>query len=107
MDKKIKFDKTDFYKEEVKNRQKTKILMSPLSYMPEACYHCNTQFGTNIIKHGSKNGNIAMNDIMCHKTILRLKKQKYYCKNCGKTFTLETEEVAKLCHISRSIGDCY
>lgn len=33
---------------------------------------------------------------------LKLKKQRYYCKHCGSTFTLTTDVVAKNCYISNN-----
>ena len=43
-----------------------------------------------IIKHGSKIVNIKLPRISNRKVILRLKKQRYFCKQCMKTFSAET-----------------
>ncbi|MDD9144088.1 transposase family protein, partial [Enterococcus avium] len=42
-----------------------------------------------IIKWGWKKVSILLNDVSNYKTILRINKQRFKCKHCGKTFLAE------------------
>lgn len=55
-----------------------------------------------IIKHGSKTVNIKMPRMSNRKVILRLKKQRYYCKQCQKTFLAQSNCVDFNHSISRN-----
>lgn len=79
-----------------------KIFDATLSYVPKACYHCNHAFDEGIIKHGFKLSLIKLPKVSAFDTYLKLKKQRYYCKHCNRTFTLETSVVKKNCFISIS-----
>lgn len=78
----------------------SKIIHAKLSYSPNQCPHCH---GKNIIKWGSKTSNIRLLKILEYNSILRLQKQRFRCKDCGKTFSAETDIVDKNCCISNDV----
>ena len=53
-------------------------------------------------KHGFITSNIKIPDVVGFKTILRLKKQRYLCKHCGKAFTLRDNVTEYGCFISKN-----
>ena len=78
----------------------SKIIHAKLSYSPNQCPHCH---GKDIIKWGSKTSNIRLLKILEYNSILRLQKQRFRCKDCGKTFSAETDIVDKNCCISNDV----
>lgn len=78
----------------------SKIIHAKLSYSPDQCPHCH---GKEIIKWGSKTSNIKLLKILEYNSILRLQKQRFRCKECGKTFSAETDIVDKNCCISNDV----
>ena len=78
------------------NKIKTKIFRGYLTYIPEFCPKCgcvNSGF-TDIIKWDWKrNCKIKMTKVCGYNTLLILDKQRFYCKNCCKTFTASTDVV--------------
>lgn len=77
-----------------------KFIHAKLSYSPKKCPHCRNK---NIIKWGYKTSNIKLLKISGYNSILSLKKQRFYCKNCNKTFCAETNFVNKFCSISNDV----
>lgn len=86
-DNNIKFYENCYYKEKIKGIFH-KIFEEILTYQPIYCEKFGVIFDNNFKKHGFITSNIKISDVAGFKTILRLKKQKYLCKHCGKTFTL-------------------
>ena len=78
----------------------SKIIHAKLSYSPNQCPHCH---GKDIIKWGSKTSNIRLLKILEYNSILRLQKQRFRCKDCGKTFSAETDIIDKNCCISNDV----
>lgn len=77
----------------------TMVITALLCNKPSSCPNCG---GKTINIHGYKCSNIKIPSISCHNAILKLKKQRYKCKCCGKTFTAETSVVDKNCQISNN-----
>ena len=97
-DKNIKF--SDFSCKIVKiNDVDTIIANATLYNKPDFCPHCR---GKKINIHGYKDTNIKIPAISGYNAILRLKKQRYICKCCGKTFIAKTTIVNKNCQISKN-----
>lgn len=72
-----------------------------LTYTPTKCECCGCKNeNREVIKHGTKVCHILFGDINYHQTILRLKKQRFYCRNCNATFMAKTTLVEKNCQIS-------
>ena len=79
---------------------KYKIIHAELVYYAEKCPYCQSR---EIIKWGTKTTNIKILKISSDNSILRLKKQRFKCKCCGKTFIAETDFVDKNCSISNDV----
>lgn len=79
-----------------------KIFEGILTYQPICCEKCGVLFDNNFEKHGFITSNIKIPDVAGFKTILRLKKQRYLCKHCGKAFTLRDNVTEYGCFISKN-----
>ena len=74
----------------------TKIFHGYLTYTPEYCPHCGCINGGfhDIIKWNFKrNCKIKITKVANYNTILLLDKQRFFCKNCNRTFTASTNVV--------------
>ena len=100
-DNNIKFYKNCYYKEKIKGVYH-KVFEGILTYQPVCCEKCGVIFDNNFEKHGFITSNIKIPDVAGFKTILRLKKQRYLCKHCGKTFTLRDNVTDYGCFISKN-----
>lgn len=100
-DQNIIFDEI-FYSESRIKGVASKIFHAILTYLPDACQACRHTFDDQIIKHGFKTSTIKMPYISGFNTYLKLKKQRYYCKYCRATFTLQTNLVDTNCFISNN-----
>ena len=79
-----------------------KIFEGVLSFHPSHCYKCGVSFDDKFEKHGFITSNIKIPDVAGYKTILKLKKQRYLCKHCNKTFTLRDNVTEYGCFISKN-----
>ena len=74
----------------------TKIFHGYLTYTPDFCPHCGCVNGGfhDIIKWNFKrNCKIKITKVANYNTILLLDKQRFFCKNCNRTFTASTNVV--------------
>ena len=85
-DKNIIFKENCYYKEIIKGVTH-KIFEGYLTYQPLCCDKCGVLFDDNFEKHGFIISDIKIPDVAGYKTIIRLHKQRYLCKHCGKAFT--------------------
>jgi len=98
------FFSDDCIKEEKRKGIRCMTISATLTYQPSSCACCGVLFDSNIIKHGFLPTNIQLNKSANNlKTILRLRKQRYFCKHCQSAFTLETPLVNKHCVISNPL----
>ena len=100
-DKNIKFFENCYHKEKIKGVYH-KVFDGILTYQPLCCEKCGVAFDNKFEKHGFITSNIKIPDISGFKTILRLKKQRYLCKHCGKAFTLRDNVTEYGCWISKN-----
>jgi Transposase and inactivated derivatives len=100
-DNNIKFYENCYHKEKIKGIYH-KVFEGILSFQPVCCEKCGVLFDNNFEKHGFITSNIKIPDVAGFKTILRLKKQRYLCKHCGKTFTLRDNVTDYGCFISKN-----
>ena len=100
-DNNIKFYQNCYYKEKIKEVYH-KVFEGVLTYQPVCCEKCGVVFDNNFEKHGFITSNIKIPDVVGFKTILRLKKQRYLCKHCGKAFTLRDNVTDYGCFISKN-----
>jgi len=100
-DNNIKFYENCYHKEKIKGIFH-KVFEGILTYQPICCEKCGIVFDNNFEKHGFITSNIKIPDVAGFKTILRLKKQRYLCKHCGKAFTLRDNVTDYGCFISKN-----
>lgn len=80
------------------------VFQARLTYIPKACEKCGVKNENHsVIKHGTKTSTIKLGNIIFQPVLLRLKKQRFYCKVCDQTFTASTSLVDKHCYISNLI----
>ena len=100
-DNNIKFYGNCYHKEKIK-RVFHKVFEGVLTYQPVCCEKCGVLFDNKFEKHGFITSNIKIPDVAGFKTILRLKKQRYLCKHCGKAFTLRGKVTDHGCFLSKN-----
>ena len=100
-DNNIKFYENCYHKEKIKGIY-YKVFEGTLTYKPTCCEKCGVVFDNKFEKHGFITSNIKIPDVAGFKTILRLKKQRYLCKHCGKAFTLRDNVTDYGCFISKN-----
>lgn len=91
----LTFHEDTFQKERI-NGELYFVFENTLTYRPEKCSHSHQENNQTLIKWGWKKVSILLNDISNYKTILRINKQRYKCKHCGKIFL--TEDSVSDCH---------
>ena len=79
------------------------LLHGRLSYLPAVCTCCGNTDVSKIIKHGTKSSDIKLLPFNGEPTFLRLKKQRFLCKECNSTFSAETDIVKRNCFISNRV----
>ena len=81
-----------------------KALYAVLTYNPDYCPLCGVinESSEDIIKWGFKLCKIKIPKISNCNTILYLKKQRFFCRNCNKTFIAQTDLVDRYCNISKN-----
>lgn len=75
-----------------------------LTYTPDTCPHChcpNDAF--NIVKNGTRRSRITLPFISGAPAFLNLRKQRFYCQSCQRSFTASTPIVEPHCHISNRV----
>lgn len=83
----------------------TKVFYGVLTYIPTHCDKCGclNEGHDDIIKWGFKrNCNVKLPKLSGYNTILKLTKQRYYCKHCNDTFIATTSLIDKYKSISRN-----
>ena len=76
------------------------VFYATLTYSIEKCPSCG---GKHVIRHGTKLSKIKMLDISNTPTYLHLKKQRFLCKACSKTFSASSHFIRKHCYIADNV----
>lgn len=97
-DKNIKIN--DIVKEKKQGNKKVLVLKGILTKEIKDCKCCKSK--DSIKKHGYRKTTVKLPKIMDQDVILELKKQRYKCKECKKTFTVKTSLVESHCNISNN-----
>ena len=85
-----------------KNGHACTFLEGTLTYTPTQCDRCHAENEDyTIIKNGTKTSTIVIPAGGTKKTYLKLRKQRFYCKQCQKTFVAKTSLVNEGCFISK------
>lgn len=93
----------DMFSQITKKDTTYNIIFAMLSYSPDFCPHCGSANDSSIIKYGFKSSDIKLLACNGFPTILRLKKQRFLCKECMRTFIAESDIVNKHCFISNQV----
>ena len=78
---------------------KVKLILGRLSYSPPDCSHCQT----GMVKNGFTSSDILLLKTAGHKTILRLKKQRFLCPQCRSSRLAQTALVKPHHFISKAV----
>ncbi len=81
------------------------ICYGKLTYTPEGGVKCGiiNQSHADIVKNGTKEITVKVTQTSYKPVLLKLKKQRFYCKHCCSTFIAETKLVDRHCSISNVI----
>ena len=93
----------ELYTKEFINDETCHVFHATLSYNPDCCTKCGMENNQSIIKWGFKTVNTQLNKVSEYKTFLRLKKQRFKCKNCHQTFIAESTLTKPRCSISNRV----
>ena len=94
--------------QKIYKKEQTLIVSSKFSPKPKACPKCgstvkNTEGKYIIVKNGTKESNIRLEHYNHMPTIMKLKKQRYTCRNCESHFTANPKFVKKNCWIAEHV----
>ncbi|HFU5894974.1 ISL3 family transposase [Enterococcus sp. AZ152] len=102
LDLNIYFEENCLTKERYKG-QICLIYKGTLQYTPEECPHCLCVVPSKIIRWGTTTVRLLLNDVSEYRTYLELKKQRFKCKTCQRTFIANTPVAEKHCFISQKV----
>ncbi|BDP94834.1 hypothetical protein EfmGK941_18390 [Enterococcus faecium] len=102
LDLNIYFEENCLTKEKYKG-QICLIYKGTLLYKPEECSHCLCVVPSRIIRWGTTTVRLLLNDVSEYRTYLELKKQRFKCKSCQRTFVADTSVAEKHCFISQKV----
>lgn len=77
-----------------------KVVYATLKNKPDICPYCGK---SHINIHSYKPSTIKIMPISGYNAILKLKKQRYICKDCSRTFMAKTDFVDENCYISNHV----
>ncbi|BDP85413.1 hypothetical protein EfmAA610_26230 [Enterococcus faecium] len=88
-----------YFEEDCLTKEKYKgqiclIYKGTLLYKPEECSHCLCVVPSRIIRWGTTTVRLLLNDVSEYRTYLELKKQRFKCKSCQRTFFITEEAEA-------------
>ncbi|EMQ0424729.1 ISL3-like element IS1251 family transposase, partial [Enterococcus faecalis] len=102
LDLSVTFNENCLTKEKYKG-QICHIYRGNLIYTAQECIHCKHQIASDIVRWGTTTVRLLMNDVSEYRTYLELKKQRFKCKACQRTFVADTSVAKKHCFISEKV----
>lgn len=93
----------NWLKEHHKNGVISHVIEARLDYIPKCCTNCGIKNTGQIIKNGTHKITIQLLPFRSFKTLLSLKKTRFFCKECRTTFNAQTLLVEKNCYISTEL----
>ena len=101
-------DLTIYFEENCLTKERYKgqiylIYKGTLQYTPEECPHCLCVVPSKIIRWGTTTVRLLLNDVSEYRTYLELKKQRFKCKTCQRTFVADTSVAEKHCFIRQKV----
>ena len=94
-DKNVKWE--DTVEEVYFKKKKSLFFFATYSYCPDACPSCgclNRDFS--IVKNGTRTSRITLNPVSGLPAFLKLRKQRFFCRECSHSFTAETTSIVDL-----------
>ena len=91
--------------EEIHRDTKSIMFYGTLTYTPAGCRNCGivNESHADIVKNGTKASIIKLGQFNFKPVLLKLKKQRFLCKNCETTFSAQTSLVDRHCFISNPL----
>ncbi|WP_430601696.1 hypothetical protein IGJ02_001670 [Enterococcus sp. DIV0724b] len=102
LDLNIIFNENSLKKERIKGRI-CHVFSGTLDYFAHSCHHCGAKENGSIILWSFTTCLILLNDVSEVQTYLRLKKRRFFCHSCDRTFVAETSLIEKCCSISKKV----
>ncbi|MGM0219417.1 ISL3 family transposase [Enterococcus sp. AZ126] len=102
LDLNITFNENSLKKERIKGRI-CQEFSGTLDYLAHSCPHCGAHEDGSIIRWSFTTCLILLNDVSEYQTYLRLKKRRFFCHSCDRTFVAETSLIEKCCSISKKV----
>lgn len=103
----IRFDDNYVFQEKIKGVESLvfsgTLTCEPPSYCPICGCQCHD---ASIVKNGTKTSRITLPEMSRMNTYLRLRKQRFLCRDCRHTFTAKTDIVSENCFISENTKLC-
>ena len=87
LDLNVTFEENCLRKEKI-NGQICKVYTGKLTYLPNSCEHCKSH--STIIRWGMTTVRLLLNEVVEFKTYLELRKQRFKCNACQRTFVADT-----------------
>ena len=82
----------------------SKVYFATLTYTPKMCACCGTPNESySIVKNGFLTSMVKWLPMAHYPTYIKLKKQRFLCRNCQATFVAETEEIQSHCFIANRV----
>ncbi|MFV0559873.1 MAG: transposase family protein [Enterococcus sp.] len=85
------------------NNQHCSVAYATLTKDIKRCPNCHQKNQGTIVKNGTKVSLIHLPKSSNHAKYLKLKKQRYHCRNCQTYFTANSPIIDRFCHISKNV----
>ncbi|WP_029692952.1 ISL3 family transposase [Enterococcus faecalis] len=98
----ITFNENCLNKERIKGRI-CQVFSGTLDYTAQICPHCVEVEKEAIIRWGFTSCLTLLNDVSEYQTYLHLRKRRFFCQSCNRSFVTETSLVEKHCSIPTKV----
>ena len=94
----------DMFEEKVHKGMKSLFYFAKLTYEPSACPECGIKkCGANIVKNGTRTSTLTLTKVSALPAFLKLKKQRFFCRECRSSFTAKSSIVNEHCFIANRV----
>ena len=75
-------------------KKKSLFFYATYTYCPDACPNCGcVNHDNSIVKNGTRTSRITLNQVSGLPAFLRLRKQRFFCRECSHSFTADTTSI--------------
>ena len=75
-------------------KKKSLFFYATYTYCPDACPNCGCEnYDNSIVKNGTRTSRITLNQVSGLPAFLKLKKQRFFCRECSHSFTADTTSI--------------